>query len=102
MTQKINVTVWSEYRHEKSHEEVARVYPKGMHEAVAEGLRECADFNVRTATLDEPEHGLTKDVLARTDVLTWWGHMAHHEVKEEIAVRVQQRVLDEVVGVRSA
>ena len=44
-----------------------------------------AGFTVRTATLDEPEHGLTEQVLAETDVLTWWGHMAHGEVKDEIA-----------------
>ena len=93
MTKPINVTVWSEYRHEKSHEEVARVYPKGMHEAIADGLRAYPEFNVRTATLDEPEHGLTQEVLDNTDVLTWWGHMAHNDVKDEIVERVQQRVL---------
>ena len=49
---------------------------------------------VRTATLDEPEHGLTEGVLAETDVLTWWGHMAHDEVSDEIVDRVQQRVLE--------
>ena len=89
----IQVTVWNEGRHEKSHAEVAAVYPKGIHEAIAEGLRP-EGFTVRTATLDEPEHGLTDEVLAHTDVLTWWGHMAHHEVKDEIVERVQARVLE--------
>jgi trehalose utilization protein len=93
MSQSLNVTVWNEYRHEKSHEEVARVYPKGMHEAIAEGLRAYPEFTVRTATLDEPEHGLTREVLDHTDVLTWWGHMAHDEVSDEIVERVRQRVL---------
>lgn len=88
----IKVTVWNEGRHEKSHAEVARVYPNGIHNAIAEGLKE-AGFTVRTATLDEPEHGLTPDVLADTDVLTWWGHMAHSEVNDEIVERVYQRVL---------
>ena len=92
MSKSINVTVWSEYRHEKSHEEVARVYPKGMHEAIAEGLRAYPEYSVRTATLDEPEHGLTQEVLDSTDVLTWWGHMAHHEVSDAIVERVRQRV----------
>ena len=92
MSKSINVTVWSEYRHEKSHEEVARVYPKGMHEAIAEGLRAYPEYSVRTATLDEPEHGLTQEVLDSTDVLTWWGHMAHHEVSDVIVERVRQRV----------
>src|SRR5690606_23866 len=46
-----------------------------------------------TATLDEPEHGLTEEVLANTDVLIWWGHMAHGEVNDEIVNRVYERVL---------
>lgn len=46
------------------------------------------------ATLDQPEHGLTEEVLNQTDVLLWWGHMAHGEVADEIVDRVHQRVLD--------
>lgn len=87
------VTVWNEYRHEKIHESVRRAYPEGLHVAIAEGLRE-AGFPVRTATLDEPEHGLTDAVLAETDVLIWWGHMAHGEVSDAIVDRVQKRVLE--------
>ncbi len=90
----IRVTVWNEFRHEKSHEAVAKVYPKGMHEAIADGLRKDKGLKVRTAWLDQPEHGLTAEVLAETDVLTWWGHMAHGEVQDEIAARVQKRVLE--------
>jgi trehalose utilization protein len=90
----IKVTVWNEGRHEKSHAEVAKVYPHGIHSAIAEGLTEAGFKKVRTATLDDPEHGLTADVLADTDVLIWWGHMAHGEVKDEIVERVHQRVLE--------
>jgi len=90
----IRVTVWHEFRHEKTDERVRKVYPKGMHEAIAEGLRACPGFTVRTATLDEPQHGLTDEVLANTDVMTWWGHMAHHEVKDEIVAKVQRRVVE--------
>lgn len=89
----IRVTVWSEYRHEKQNPTVAAIYPDGMHHVIAAGLRE-AGFSVRTATLDEPEHGLTDDVLAATDVLTWWGHKAHDEVSDAVVARVHQRVLD--------
>lgn len=89
----IKVTVWNEYRHEKMHDEVAEVYPDGIHTVIAGFLAE-AGFETRTATLDEPEHGLTEDVLAETDVLIWWGHMAHNEVEDEIVDRVQQRVLE--------
>ncbi|MBM7568815.1 ThuA domain-containing protein [Paenibacillus sacheonensis] len=92
MTQQaINVTIWNEYRHEKLNPKVGEIYPQGMHAAIAEGLN--VQGKVRFATLDEPEHGLTEEVLNDTDVLIWWGHLAHHEVSDEIVERVQQRVL---------
>ena len=89
----LRVTIWHEYRHEKHSEEIASVYPQGMHMALAEGLAPYG-FDIKTATLDEEEHGLTQEVLDKTDVLTWWGHMAHHEVADEIVDRVQERVLN--------
>jgi len=87
------VTVWNENRHEKLEEHVARIYPDGMHTPIANHLKE-QGFTVRTATLDDEEHGLTKEVLNQTDVLTWWGHKAHREVKDEVVDRIHQRVLD--------
>jgi trehalose utilization protein len=87
------VTVWNEHRQERSDAPVQALYPDGIHGAIAAGLAE-AGFDVRTATLDEPEHGLTDAVLAETDVLTWWGHVAHPEVDDAIVDRVQRRVLD--------
>jgi trehalose utilization protein len=93
MSDPIRVTVWNEGRHEKSSPEVRAVYPNGIHGAIAEGLRQ-SGFVVRTATLDDPEHGLTEEVLKSTDVLTWWGHMAHGEVSDEVVARVQKRVLE--------
>ncbi len=90
----IRVTLWNEFRHEKSNEAIEKLYPKGMHGAIASYLKKtCPDFKVKTATLDEAEHGLTEKLLAATDVLTWWGHMAHGEVADEIVDRVYQRVL---------
>ena len=88
----IRVTVWNEFRHERSHPEVEQIYPDGIHEALAGPLKE-AGFAVRTATLDEPDHGLGGDVLETTDVLLWWGHRAHTEVRDEIVERVRARVL---------
>ena len=92
MTVTPRILIWNEYRHEKQHAEVNAVYPNGIHEAIADPLR-AAGFSVRTATLDEPEHGLSEAALDETDVLIWWGHMAHDEVQDAIVDRVQQRVL---------
>ena len=89
----LRVTVWNEFRHEKENGEIKAIYPQGIHEVIADTLRD-NEMKVQTATLDEPEHGLTEAVLAETDVLTWWGHMAHAEVSDEIVDRVHSRVLD--------
>lgn len=88
----MNITVWNEYRHEVESEEIKAVYPNGIHNVIAEFLSE--EHDVKTATLDEAEHGLTDEVLAETDVLLWWGHKAHDEVKDEIVEKVKARVLD--------
>ena len=89
----INVTIWNEFQHEKENERVRELYPDGIHSALAAGLEPLGEFNIRTATLDEPEHGLTEDVLASTDVLLWWGHKAHDAVDDAIVERVWQAVL---------
>jgi trehalose utilization protein len=89
----MNVTVWNEFRHEQSDPLVRDIYPNGIHGAIQEFLQE-AGFHVRTAVLDEPEHGLSKELLIETDVLLWWGHKAHDEVDDEIVERVKQRVLE--------
>ncbi len=88
------ITVWGEHRQERSDPHIASVYPDGMHAAIAAGLKEHGFEHVRTATLDEPEHGLSDALLAETDVLTWWGHVAHEAVGDAVVQRVHARVLD--------
>lgn len=89
----IRVTVWHEYRHEKKDESVRRLYPEGMHQTLAAYLKTLSGVQVRTATLDEPEQGLPQSVVDTTDVMLWWGHLAHAEVQDTIVDRVQARVL---------
>ena len=93
MNRTIRATVWNEYRHEVKDEAIKKLYPEGMHAVIAEALTG-AGIEARTATLDEPEHGLTEEVLDSTDVLLWWGHVAHGEVEDEVVNRVHARVLD--------
>ncbi len=89
----IRVTVWNEFRHEKTDDIVRGIYPNGIHQTIADFLNPYDDISVTTATLDEAEHGLTEDVLNNTDVLIWWGHAAHGEVDDAIVERVQDHVL---------
>jgi trehalose utilization protein len=90
----IRVTVWGENVHEQQVELVRRIYPQGLHGALAAALGADPGISATTATLQEPEHGLTDARLAATDVLTWWGHAAHGEVADAVVERVQRRVLE--------
>ncbi len=89
----IRVTVWSEYRHERKNEAIKKLYPRGMHEVIGDHLKKQDDLAVRYATLDEQHHGLTDELIRETDVMTWWGHMAHGEVEDAVVEKVYQRVL---------
>ncbi|KJQ53450.1 ThuA domain-containing protein [Microbacterium sp. SA39] len=92
----IRVVVWGENRHEQVEQKVRDIYPLGMHTTIKEGIEENLGerATVTTVTLDDPEHGLTEEVLAATDVLVWWGHAAHGEVSDEVVDRVQRHVLE--------
>ena len=91
------VTIWNEGLHEKQNEAIARIYPEGIHGAIATYLHN-AGFTVRTATLEEPEHGLTEEILHETDVLLWWGHLAHEQVSDDVVERVYGRVMQDGMG----
>lgn len=88
----IRVTVWNEYLHEREYENIAKVYPEGIHGCIRDFLQKEEDMEVKVATLDMQEHGLTKEVLDNTDVLIWWGHALHDRVSDEIVERVAEHV----------
>ena len=92
----LRATIWNEFLHEQTNEKVRAVYPDGIHAVIAEGLHQCLGdaVAVRTATLDEPEHGLSEVVLDQTDVLVWWGHIAHDRVEDVVVERVHRRVIE--------
>lgn len=96
MPNPLRVTIWNEFRHEKDNPAVRAIYPDGIHSSIAEALRAQGgdDCQVRCATLDEPGHGLSEEVLADTDVLFWWGHCAHAAVADSTVDLVQRHVLE--------
>ncbi len=90
----IRVTIWNEGRHEKKNAKAAEIYPNGIHGAIAAHLQKSPDLLVKTAVLDDPDHGLSEAAVRDTDVMLWWGHMHHEEVGDPIVERVYQRVLE--------
>ncbi|MCP4189843.1 MAG: trehalose utilization protein ThuA [Planctomycetaceae bacterium] len=92
----LRVTVWNEFVHEQEHERVRAIYPEGIHATIKTGLEQQLQGSVivKTATLQQSEHGLTEELLDETDVLLWWGHASHDQVADEIVDRVHRRVLN--------
>lgn len=88
----IRVLVWNEFKHEQEKENIAAVYPQGIHNTIKSFLDTEEDFEVKTATLYDENCGITEEILENTDVLLWWGHGAHDKVPDEIAVMVQKAV----------
>src|SRR6187455_848770 len=89
----MRITVWNEGLHEQGNPRMAATYPEGMHGAIAAGLSGLLpDATISTATLADPEQGISG--IDDTDVLFWWGHIAHDEVSDETVKRVQDRVLE--------
>ncbi|WP_312413795.1 ThuA domain-containing protein, partial [Shinella sp.] len=88
----IRTIVWGENIHEQTNAIVRSIYPDGMHNTIADALNRDAAIQATTATLQEPEHGLSEERLAETDVLLWWGHKDHGAVDDAVVERVARRV----------
>ncbi|GHU65658.1 trehalose utilization protein ThuA [Clostridia bacterium] len=93
MSKIIRALVWNENYAEKKSEKVKSVYPNGIHGQVASALNAAPGIQARSATLDDPEQGLSEEALSQTDVLYWWGHSVHNLVTDENVDRVVKHVL---------
>ena len=93
--QPMRITIWGENVHDRTDERVRQIYPNGMHQTIADGLQQQLSdtATIRTATLDGPDQGLPDDLLQQTDVLSWWGHVAHDRVEDALVERIHRRVL---------
>jgi len=92
MPKRTRVTVWGENVHERKNPLVRKIYPRGMHTTIAQGIAADKSLKVGTATFQQPQHGLTKRILDNTDVLVWWGHAAHGNVRDAVVERILARV----------
>ena len=90
----IRTVVWGENIHEHTNDVVASIYPTGMHQTIADALNQDPAISATTATLQEPDHGLSEARLAETDVLSWWGHKDHGAVSDVVVERVAKRVFE--------
>lgn len=77
----------------KTAEEMRKVYPDGLGKTLENHFKEKDDISVKLVTIDMPEFGITDELLENTDVLVWWSHIAQQAIPDELAVKIQQRVL---------
>lgn len=90
--EKRRVVIWSEHTAPKD------VYPNDINGAIAEGFKNLRNWEVVTASIDDPEQGCTEESLKKTDVVMWWGHKRHDEVKDEYVARIVKRVKEDGMG----
>lgn len=81
------VVVWDERQPAQK-----RAYDNFLGNAIADHLRKSSAFDVTSVALDDPDQGLPDRLLNAADVLIWWGHVRHREVKPELASRIVARV----------
>ena len=87
------VVVWSEGT------APTNVYPHDINGAIADGLKAALpDWEVVKAGIDDPDQGLPEALLNRADVLVWWGHKKHGQVKDELVDRIEKRVKEGGMG----
>ncbi len=93
------VVVWSEGT--ASEDKGSReVYPQDINTAIAAGLKplESQSWTIVKSGLKDPEQGVPDELLNKTDVLIWWGHKKHGDVKDELVNKIVERVKDGKMG----
>lgn len=92
MSRTIRVTAWNEYVHEREYPAIAAVYPEGIHGCLRRFLDREEDITVTCVTLDMPHQGITRELLAQTDVLIWWSHARQDDITDETVRLVREAV----------
>jgi trehalose utilization protein len=75
-----------------------KVYPNDINTAVADGLKPLEGWEIILASLKDPDQGINDELLNSTDVLIWWGHKKHGDVKDELVSKIDKRVREEGMG----
>lgn len=83
----VKVVVWDERQPAQK-----EAYPNFLGNAIADHLRAQPGFSVKSVGMDDPEHGLSTEVLGDCDVLIWWGHVRHREITSEAVKPLIERI----------
>ena len=89
------IVVWSEGT------APTNIYPKDINAAIVEGLKvdkRFANDTIIAASINDPDQGINDALLAKTDVLLWWGHKKHGLVSTNLTAKIKQRWMDGKMG----
>src|SRR5271170_2293534 len=83
----IRVVVWDERQ-----ELQKTAYGDFLGNTLADYLAKRPGLTVKSVGLNDPEQGLTDEILDNCEVLIWWGHQKHGEVTPEHVKAVVDRL----------
>lgn len=83
----VRVVVWDEQQPAQK-----AVYENFLGNAIADYLKSRPGFNVTSVNQNDPEQGLAEKTLDQCDVLIWWGHVRHREIKPETGQKLVERI----------
>ena len=96
---RIRVTIWNEFHDDKRWKIITDLYPGGVHAYLGKVLGEQnTDFEITVKTLDDPDQGLSDELLDQTDVLLWYSHVRDHLVESGRIQKIISRVVGEGMG----
>jgi trehalose utilization protein len=88
----IKVLVWSELT------EPEDVYPERINGAICDYLNKCYGIVALKTDINGEEQGLPEKFLSETDVLIWFGHIKHEEIKDEKVEEVLKHIKERGMG----
>ena len=89
IAENVKVIVWDEQQPQQK-----KAYENFLGNEIASYLAKQKGISVRSVKLDDAEQGLSESNLDNCQVLIWWGHVRHLEVKPETGKRIVQKIKD--------
>ncbi|HEY1784358.1 MAG TPA: ThuA domain-containing protein [Pirellulales bacterium] len=83
----VRVLVWDEQQPAQK-----QAYENFLGNQIADHLAALPGLAARSVRLDDPDQGLSPDALDNCDVLVWWGHVRHRDIKPERARQIVERI----------
>ena len=90
----MNVTIFNEYHPDAREGKARKIYAEGIHKALADIFAADKEINIRIATQEMPDNGLSNDILNATDVIVWWSRGWADGLLDSVAGKVAERILE--------